>query len=112
MVDNLDRYVTPTVEHLVLVLELGRARLRDRLRPGGPLPPPALVGAAILGATGVLYTIPSIAFFFLLLPITGRGKVTAIIALTAYTLQIIYRNIVTGLNNVPARARTPAGAWG
>ena len=40
--------------------------------------------------------------FFLLLPITGRGTTTALIALTAYTLQIIFRNIVTGLENVPA----------
>ena len=64
------------------------------------------------GATGVLYTIPSIAFFFLLLPITGRGSDTAIIALTAYTLQIIYRNIVAGLATSRATPRTPAAAWG
>ena len=43
--------------------------------------------------------------FFLLLPITGRGNTTAIIALTAYTLQIIFRNIVLGLQNVPEEAR-------
>ena len=52
-----------------------------------------LVGP-IVGLTGVLYTLPSLAVFFLLLPITGRGNTTAIIALTAYTLQIIFRNIV------------------
>jgi len=57
------------------------------------------------GVTGVLYTLPSLAVFFLLLPITGRGNTTALIALTAYTLQIIFRNIVTGLENVPAEAR-------
>jgi osmoprotectant transport system permease protein len=43
--------------------------------------------------------------FFLLLPITGRGNTTAIIALTAYTLQIIFRNIVLGLQNVPEEAK-------
>jgi osmoprotectant transport system permease protein len=59
----------------------------------------------IVGITGVLYTLPSLAVFFLLLPITGRGTTTALIALTAYTLQIIFRNIVTGLENVPADAR-------
>ena len=53
------------------------------------------------GATGVLYTIPSLAFIFLLLPITGLGWETAIIVLSVYTLQIIYRNIVAGLANVP-----------
>jgi osmoprotectant transport system permease protein len=104
-VDNLDRYTTPTVEHLVLVLlsvaigfaiAFGMALLSHRRRWLVP---------TFTGATGVLYTVPSIAFFFLLLPITGRGTDTAVIALTAYTLQIIYRNIVAGLANVPPGPR-------
>ena len=97
-----DRYVTPTLEHLYLVgfsvilgfvLAMGMAVLSHRRRW---LVPP------FIGFTGILYTIPSVAFFFLLLPITGRGVDTALIALTAYNIQIIYRNIVAGLNNVPA----------
>jgi osmoprotectant transport system permease protein len=100
-VDHIDRYGTPTLEHLELVLisvlvgfaiAFTLALLAHR-RPW--LRPPLLAG------TGILYTIPSIAFFFLLLPITGRGTETAIIALSAYTLQIIYRNTMTGLANVP-----------
>jgi osmoprotectant transport system permease protein len=96
-----DRYVTPTLEHLYLVgisvilgflLAMGMAVLSHRRRW---LVPP------LIGFTGILYTIPSVAFFFLLLPITGRGVDTALIALTAYNVQIIYRNIVAGLNNVP-----------
>jgi osmoprotectant transport system permease protein len=99
--ENIDRYATPTVQHLELVLlsvligfaiAFGLALLAHRR---AWLRPPLLAG------TGVLYTIPSIAFFFLLLPITGRGMETAIIALSAYTLQIIYRNTMTGLANVP-----------
>jgi osmoprotectant transport system permease protein len=100
-IDNIDRYVDPTVQHLVLVLAsvgfgfviaFGLSLLAHRFHWLGP---------PFLAATGVLYTIPSIAFFFLLLPITGRGRTTAIIALTAFTLQIIYRNILAGLANVP-----------
>ncbi len=100
------------MQHLVLVVSsvllgfaiaFGLAVLSHRRRW---LVPP------ILGATGVLYTVPSIAFFFLLLPITGRGKETAIIALTAYTLQIIYRNIVAGLHNVPADAKESGRGMG
>ena len=96
-----DRYVTPTLEHLYLVgfsvvlgfvLAMGMAVLSHRRRW---LVPP------FIGVTGVLYTIPSVAFFFLLLPITGRGVDTALIALTAYNIQIIYRNVVAGLSNVP-----------
>jgi osmoprotectant transport system permease protein len=105
VVDNVDRYVTPTLQHLVLVLSsvalgfaiaFGLALLSHRRRW---LVPP------ITGLTGVLYTVPSIAFFLLLIPVTGRGTETAIVALTAYALQIIYRNIVAGLSNVPEEAR-------
>jgi osmoprotectant transport system permease protein len=111
-VDNFDRYLTPTVEHVMLVLPsiafgfaiaFALALLSHRRRW---LVPP------ITGATGVLYTVPSIAFFFLLLPITGRGFDTAIIALTAYTLQIIYRNIVAGLANVPPEAKDSGRGMG
>ncbi len=111
--DNLvDRYLTPTLEHLVLVsvsvplgfaIALGLAIVSHRRRWLTP---------AITGLTGVLYTVPSIAFFVLLLPITGRGTDTAIIALTAYTLQIIYRNAVAGLANVPAEARESGRGMG
>jgi len=105
IVDNFDRYTDPLVQHLYLVLvsvAIGFAiafvlALIARRRRW-------LVGP-IVGFTGVLYTLPSLAVFFLLLPITGRGSTTAIIALTAYTLQIIFRNIVLGLANVPAEAR-------
>jgi osmoprotectant transport system permease protein len=110
--DNFDRYVDPALEHLALVvasvvvgfaIAFALALLSHRRRW---LQPP------ILGATGVLYTVPSIAFFFLLLPVTGRGFDTAVIALTAYTLQIIYRNIVAGLANVPTEAKDAGRGMG
>jgi osmoprotectant transport system permease protein len=99
--DNIDRYGGPTVQHLKLValavlfgfaIAFALALLAHRRRW---LQPP------LLAATGILYTIPSVAFFFLLLPLTGRGVDTAVIALTAFNLQIIYRNTIVGLANVP-----------
>ena len=66
----------------------------------------------LLAGTGVLYTIPSIAFFFLLVPITGLGRTTAIIVLAAYTLQIIYRNTMLGLANVPSSVKDAARGMG
>jgi osmoprotectant transport system permease protein len=101
-VHHLDRYETPTLQHLQLVLAavvLGfvvafALALYAHRHHWLQLP--------LLAATGVLYTIPSVAFFFLLLPLTGRGVDTAIIALTAFNLQIIYRNTLVGLANVPA----------
>src|SRR3954471_12771627 len=49
-----------------------------------------------------LYTIPSLALFQLLVPVTGLTVTTVEIALVGYTLLILYRNIVAGLRNVPA----------
>ncbi len=66
----------------------------------------------VLGGTGVLYTVPALAAFALLIPYTGDGNLTAIIPLTAYTLLILVRNIVTGLDGVPTEAREAADAMG
>jgi osmoprotectant transport system permease protein len=110
--ENIDRYGTPTLQHLEIVLisvivgfviAFALALIAHRTRW---LQPP------LLTATGVLYTIPSIAFFFLLLPVTGFGRDTAIIVLSAYTLQIIYRNTMLGLNNVPPAAKDAARGMG
>jgi osmoprotectant transport system permease protein len=51
--------------------------------------------------TGVLYTIPSLALFAFLVPITGLSILTAEIGLVSYTLLILIRNMVAGLNGVP-----------
>jgi osmoprotectant transport system permease protein len=110
--ENIGSFGTPALQQLELVvisvlvgfvIALGLSLLAHRYRY---LQPPLLAG------TGILFAIPSVAFFLLLLPITGRGRETAIIALTAYTLQIIYRNVVTGLNNVPDSAKDAARGMG
>ena len=49
-----------------------------------------------------LYTIPSLALFQLLLPITGISVTTVEIALVSYTLLVLYRNMIEGLRGVPA----------
>jgi osmoprotectant transport system permease protein len=99
--EHIDRYETPALQHLKLVvlavligfaLAFALALLAHRRR---------WLQAPLGAATGILYTIPSVAFFFLLLPLTGRGVDTAVIALSAFNLQIIYRNTVVGLANVP-----------
>jgi osmoprotectant transport system permease protein len=101
VVDNADRYVDPTLQHIVLVVSAVAAGFLIAFSLAVLAHRHRWLSSPFLAATGVLYTIPSISFFFLLLPITGRGAVTAIIALTAFTLQIIFRNMTTGLRNVP-----------
>jgi osmoprotectant transport system permease protein len=66
----------------------------------------------IVGITGVLYTIPSLAFFALLIPLTGFSFSTALIPLTSYTLLILFRNIIAGLDNVPDEAKDAARGMG
>jgi osmoprotectant transport system permease protein len=68
--------------------------------------------APILGFTGVLFTIPSLALFILLIPFTGLGIWTALIGLTMYTLLILVRNMVEGLRGVDRDVREAAEAMG
>jgi osmoprotectant transport system permease protein len=66
----------------------------------------------VLSFSGVLYTIPSLALLALLLPWTGLTRTTAEIALVSYTLLILIRNIVAGLDGVPAEVREAAEGMG
>ena len=59
-----------------------------------------------------LYTIPSLALFQLLVPITGIGVTTVEIALASYTLFILYRNMIAGLRSVPAETLEAARGMG
>lgn len=66
----------------------------------------------LLGLSNVLFTIPSIAVFVLLLPISGLTRTTTVIGLTIYTLVVLLRNTVEGLDSVPARTKEAAKAMG
>jgi osmoprotectant transport system permease protein len=66
----------------------------------------------VLGFTGMLFTIPSLALFILLIPFTGLSVRTSLIGLTMYTLLILVRNIVEGLRGVDRDVREAAQAMG
>ncbi|MFL5895033.1 MAG: ABC transporter permease [Thermoleophilaceae bacterium] len=110
--DNWHRYTHPFVQHVYLtvvavvvgfVIAASVALVAHRRR--------WLIGP-VTTVTGVMYTIPSLALFFLLQPITGRGDTTALIALVSYTLLIIFRNVLAGLDNVAAETRDAARGIG
>jgi osmoprotectant transport system permease protein len=113
VVDNLDLIGTQILEHLYLtglaigiglLLSFGLALLVRRL--------PVMYGP-VLGVTGTLYSIPSLALFALLATVTGIGTVlTAEIALVGYTLLILVRNLVEGLRGVPAETIEAATGMG
>jgi osmoprotectant transport system permease protein len=67
----------------------------------------------ILAVSGVLYTIPSIALLFILGPLTGFVSLTTVeIALITYTVLILVRNMVTGLESVSADVKEAARGMG
>ena len=100
--DNFSDYIDPFLEHVKLsivplvigfVIATGLALFAHRYRVAQPF---------FLAVVGALFTIPSIAFYLILLNVTGRGYATAVIVLTAYTQVLIYRNVATGLQEVPS----------
>jgi osmoprotectant transport system permease protein len=110
--DHLDEIWDLTVEHLSLTLwavglgfaismALALASIRWRW-----------VYEPLASFCGVLYSIPSVALFGLLVPITGLGFVTAQIALVSYTLLILLRNIVAGFDGVSPAVREAADGMG
>jgi osmoprotectant transport system permease protein len=72
---------------------------------------PRLYGP-VIGISGTLYAIPSLALFALLVPITGLSLVTAEVALVSYTLLILVRNTVAGLQGVSPDVIEAATAMG
>jgi osmoprotectant transport system permease protein len=111
---NWERLAGHAVEHVQLTLAgvvLGLAvafplALLARRRPR--LYTPLLVG------TGLLYTIPSLAMFLLIAAFlqTGFGFTTAVIGLALYSVLILFRNTVAGLDAVPGDIREAGEAMG
>jgi len=110
--DHTDDIRERTVEHLqltasavaigfVLAMVMAMVSLRWR-RAYGPL----------AGISGALYSIPSLALFALLVPFTGLGFRPVLIALTTYTLLILLRNIVAGIDGVPRSVVEAADGMG
>ncbi|MEU1168285.1 ABC transporter permease, partial [Streptomyces sp. NPDC005921] len=110
--DHTDDLTSLTLSHLQaamtavffgLLISLPLAVLAHRVRP---------LRGFLLGLSNVLFTIPSIAIFVLLLPISGLTRTTTVIGLTVYTLVVLLRNTVEGLDSVPAKTKEAAKAMG
>ena len=112
IVDNFDTIVEAVWQHLILVIvplvvgfviSLGLAIWAIRQ--------PRVYGPTTV-ITGILYTIPSLAAFALLVPIFGFSMLVAFIPLTTYTLLILFRNIVAGFQGVPPDVLEAADGMG
>ncbi len=110
--DNADTLTAALREHVILtvsavligaLLALPLALLARRS---------ATISAAILSGSTVLYTIPSLAMFAFLAPISGLKFRTVVIGLALYSLVILVRNFLAGLQGVPADVREAALGMG
>jgi osmoprotectant transport system permease protein len=109
---HLDEIWQRTTEHALMtaiavlvgfIVSCGLALLiRRRRRLYGPL----------LTAADLIYSVPSLALFALLIPFTGLSVLTAEIALVSYTQLVLIRNIVAGLDAVPADVIEAADGMG
>lgn len=96
--------VIPVVIGLALALPLGWAAHRS-----------GVFKSVILGTTGLLYTVPSLALFVLLPPILGTrilDPVNVVVALTVYTMALLVRTVSDGLDSVPVETVQAAEAMG
>jgi osmoprotectant transport system permease protein len=101
IVQHLQLTVIPLALGIVIALVLAVIALR---RP--------VIYGPVTAVAGILYTIPSLAAFALLLPIFGLSLLTAVIPLTTYTLLILFRNFTAGFNAVPSEILEAAEGMG
>jgi osmoprotectant transport system permease protein len=101
LVQHVELTVIAVVVGLLIAIPLGLLAWRRRILRG-----------PIFSVTGILYTIPSLALFAILIPFTGLTVLTAEIGLVSYTLLILIRNIVVGMDAVPPEVRESAQGMG
>lgn len=112
ILDNPDRVFELTVEHLQLVFTAILIAAAIGIPLGILISRVKWLALPVLNVSGVLYTVPSLAFFAILIPYTGIGKTTAITALAVYSLLAIVRNTAAGMNEVPAATIDAARGMG
>lgn len=112
ILDNPDRVLELTVEHLQLVFTAILIASLIGIPLGILIARVKWLALPVLNISGVLYTVPSLAFFAILIPYTGIGKTTAITALAVYSLLAIVRNTAAGMNEVPAATVDAARGMG
>jgi osmoprotectant transport system permease protein len=101
LLSNIDTVAGLAGEHLLLVLIAVAVAVAIGLPLGIIAHRVRFLEMPILGVTGLLYLIPSLALFAFLIPILGLGARPAIVALVLYSLLVIVRNAVAGLRAVP-----------
>lgn len=106
MVDYLlkyyDQIFTQIAEHLVLTVSALTLALLFALPVGFFLSRVKWLSIPVLSVLGIIYAVPSLAMFAMLIPLVGLGVKPAIIALVAYSQLILVRNVMVGFKTVDA----------
>ena len=97
-----DLILSATVEHVVLTVVSVVLGLLLAVPLGVVAFRVARLRALVVGTSTAVYTIPSLAMFSLLLPVTGLSATTVVVGLVLYSLTILVRNVLAGLQAVPA----------
>lgn len=111
-VENWDAIWTALVQHVALVAEALAISLAISLPLGIWAARRPRIYALVLAVTGILYTLPALALFALLIPIMGLGDGPALTAIVLYSLLVLVRNVVVGLREVPPEVRDAADGMG
>jgi len=112
LAENWDLLLRATGQHVVLVALALLAALALALALGVAVRHRPTLSALISAVSGVLYTIPSLALFAILVPIVGLGVPTAVIGLTTYAFLILTRNVSAGFRQVPGAVIDAASGMG
>ncbi len=99
---NWDQVAVALGQHVTIVLTALVIAFAIALPVGIIAARNARVYAIAITVAGFLYTIPTLAFLALLIPLVGLGRTNAIIAMVAFSLVVLIRNVATGIRGVAA----------
>jgi osmoprotectant transport system permease protein len=97
---NWDQVAVALGQHITIVLTALAIAVAIALPVGVAAARHARVYAFAIAIAGFLYTIPTLAFLALLIPVVGLGRTNAIIAMVAFSLVLLIRNVATGIRGV------------
>ena len=112
LLDQPERVLSLTWEHIQLVGTAVLIAALIGIPVGVLISRVRFLEMPVLNVSGLLYTIPSLALFAILIPYTGIGKSTAIIALVMYSLLAIIRNTAVGMDEVDRNVKDAADGMG
>jgi osmoprotectant transport system permease protein len=112
LLEHPDRVLQLTIQHIQLVAISTVLAMLIGIPVGILVTRLRWLEGPVINTTGVLYTVPSLALFAMLIPFTGLGLSTAVVALVVYSLLAIVRNTVAGIDAVPPAALDAARGMG